>query len=136
MKLQNNSSYLMRKLRSIIKFIRNRFYRFELIEEIQYEPQRNDDEWQTAVTEHTRLGYSMFRIHKADGSVREIVCTLKEDLIPTTQGKTDGKKGLLTVYDMEKEGWRTVKFDRVIKWKMLADYPEATKNSSFGPTES
>ena len=35
MKLQNNSSYLMRKLRSIIKFIRNRFYRFELIEEIQ-----------------------------------------------------------------------------------------------------
>ena len=108
----------------------------ELIEEIQYEPQRNDDEWQTAVTEHTRLGYSMFRIHKADGSVREIVCTLKEDLIPTTQGKTDGKKGLLTVYDMEKEGWRTVKFDRVIKWKMLADYPEATKNSSFGPTES
>ena len=108
----------------------------ELIEEIQYEPQRNDDEWQTAVTEHTRLGYSMFRIHKADGSVREIVCTLKEDLIPTTQGKTDGKKGLLTVYDMEKEGWRTVEFDRVIKWKMLADYPEATKNSSFGPTES
>ena len=108
----------------------------ELIEEIQYEPQRNDDEWQTAVTEHTRLGYSMFRIHKADGSVREIVCTLKEDLIPTTQGKTDGKKGLLTVYDMEKEGWRTVKFDRVIKCKMLADYPEATKNSSFGPTES
>ena len=35
MKLQNNSSYLMRKLRSIIKFISNRFYRFELIEEIQ-----------------------------------------------------------------------------------------------------
>ena len=78
----------------------------------------------------------MFRIHKADGSVREIVCTLKEDLIPTTQGKTDGKKGLLTVYDVENKGWRTVKFDRVIKWKMLADYPEATKNSSFGPTES
>ena len=91
----------------------------ELIQEIQYEPQRNDDVWQTAVTEQTRLGYSMFRIHKADGSVREIVCTLKEDLIPTTQGKTDGKKGLLTVYDVENKGWRTVKFDRVIKWKMV-----------------
>ena len=108
----------------------------DTIQEIQYESQRNEDEWQTAVTEHTRLGYSMFRVRKADGSVREIVCTLKEDLIPTTQGQTKGTKGNLVVFDVENEGWRTVKFDRVIKWKMLADYPEATKNSSFGPTES
>ena len=35
--------------------------------EIQYEPQRNDDAWQNAVLEHTKLGYSMFRIHKANG---------------------------------------------------------------------
>ena len=91
----------------------------ELIEEIQYEPQPNAHEWKTAVTDHTRLGQSMFRIHKADGSVREIVSTLKEDLIPTTQGKTDGKKGLLTVYDVENKGWSTVKFDRDIKWKMV-----------------
>ena len=41
----------------------------DTIQEIQYESQRNEDEWQTAVTEHTRLGYSMFRVHKADGSV-------------------------------------------------------------------
>ena len=32
----------------------------DTIQEIQYESQRNEDEWQTAVTEHTRLGYSMF----------------------------------------------------------------------------
>ena len=35
MKLKNNTSYLRRKLNSIYRFIRNRFYRFELIEEIQ-----------------------------------------------------------------------------------------------------
>lgn len=35
MKLQNNSSYLMRKLRSIFRFISKRLYRYELIEEIQ-----------------------------------------------------------------------------------------------------
>ncbi len=35
MKLKNNTSYLRRKLNSVYRFIRNRFYRFELIEEIQ-----------------------------------------------------------------------------------------------------
>ena len=100
----------------------------DTIQEIQYESQRNDDEWQTAVTEHTRLGYSMFRVHKADGSVREIVCTLKEDLIPTTTGQSKGTKGNLVVYDVENEGWRTVKFDRVIKWKMLESKFEYRKS--------
>ena len=98
----------------------------DTIQEIQYESRRNEDEWQTAVTEHTRLGYSMFRVHKADGSVREIVCTLKEDLIPTTT--TKGTKGNLVVYDVENEGWRTVKFDRVIKWKMLESKFEYRKD--------
>ena len=100
----------------------------DAIQEIQYESQRNEDEWQTAVTEHTRLGYSMFRVHKADGSVREIVCTLKEDLIPNTTGQTKGTKGNLVVYDVENEGWRTVKFDRVIKWKMLESKFEYRKS--------
>ena len=44
---------------------------------------------------------------------------------------TKSTKGNLTVYDLEKEGWRTVKFDRVIFWKMLADYPEPEKTSNF-----
>ena len=35
MKLHNNSSYLMRKLRSIFRFISIRLYRYELIEEKQ-----------------------------------------------------------------------------------------------------
>ena len=100
----------------------------DTIQEIQYESQRNEDEWQTAVTEHTRLGYSMFRVHKADGSVREIVCTLKEDLIPNTTGQSKGTKGNLVVYDVENEGWRTVKFDRVIKWKMLESKFEYRKS--------
>jgi len=100
----------------------------DTIQEIQYESRRNEDEWQTAVTEHTRLGYSMFRVHKADGSVREIVCTLKEDLIPTTTGQSKGTKGNLVVYDVENEGWRTVKFDRVIKWKMLESKFEYRKS--------
>ena len=100
--------------------------------EIQYEPQRNDDAWQNAVLEHTKLGYPMFRIHKANGEVREMICTLKTDLIPETKTTTTkSTKGNLTVYDLEKEGWRTVKFDRVIFWKMLADYPEPEKTSNF-----
>ena len=100
----------------------------DTIQEIQYESRRNEDECQTAVTEHTRLGYSMFRVHKADGSVREIVCTLKEDLIPNTTGQSKGTKGNLVVYDVENEGWRTVKFDRVIKWKMLESKFEYRKS--------
>ena len=99
---------------------------------IQYEPQRNDDAWQNAVSEHTKLGYSMFRIHKANGQVREMICTLKGDIIPGTKTNTvKSKKGNLTVYDVEEQGWRTVKFDRVIFWKMLADYPEPDKTSNF-----
>tara|TARA_B100000927_G_scaffold290340_2_gene288924 strand:+ start:120 stop:473 length:354 start_codon:yes stop_codon:yes gene_type:complete len=105
--------------------------------EIQYDPNRNDNDWQNAVTEHTKLGYSMFRIHKANGEVREMVCTLKTDIIPETKTNTEKSvKGNLTVYDVEAEGWRTVKFDRVIFWKMLADYPEPDKASSFVESSS
>ena len=99
---------------------------------IEYEPNRNDDEWQSRVIEHTRHGYSMFRIHKADGSVREVIATLAVHLIPETKTNNQkNTKGNLVVYDLENEGWRTVKFDRLIKWKMLADFPEKEKNSSF-----
>mgnify|MGYP001197924875 CR=1 FL=1 len=106
-------------------------------EEIQYEQNRNDKDWQRAVEEHTKLGYSMFRIHKADGSIREVFCTLQPTLIPKTKSTPTEKssKGNLVVYDVENKGWRTIKFSRVIFWKMLKDYPEPTKNSSFKEKE-
>lgn len=58
---------------------------------------------------------------KADGSRREMRCTLREDLLPpavtnTTQVVGDKKTrtdDLVIAYDLDKRGWRTFNIDRV-----------------------
>ena len=51
---------------------------------------------------------------KKDGSLREMRCTLKSDVVPETKGsgivRTDD---VLSVYDVENSGWRSFRIDSV-----------------------
>lgn len=54
---------------------------------------------------------------KADGTEREMRCTLREDLIQSTEKKTERTKkenaDVMSVWDLEKSGWRSFRLDSV-----------------------
>ena len=55
---------------------------------------------------------------KTDGTERFMTCTLKEDLIEKYEKKTDREKAVnedvISVWDVEKNGWRSFRYDSVI----------------------
>lgn len=57
---------------------------------------------------------------KKDGTERKMKCTLREDLIPALQKttETDQKRvrsdESLAVWDLEKDGWRSFRYDSII----------------------
>lgn len=57
---------------------------------------------------------------KKDGTERDMVCTLRPDLMPrqidleeSVQKKTPNPD-VLAVYDVEKDGWRSFRYDSII----------------------
>lgn len=53
---------------------------------------------------------------KANGSDRTMQCTLCPDLIPETkQASNHTGVDTMVVFDLEAEGWRSFRFDRVTK---------------------
>lgn len=58
---------------------------------------------------------------KADGSQRDMVCTQRQDLIDSlTFSRAQGPEGIVCVWDLEKEAWRSFKKDRVITYRKLS----------------
>lgn len=56
---------------------------------------------------------------KANGQIREMQCTLKEDIIPTTTQRSNHTSGdTMIVYDLEVDGWRSFRLDRVIEYTL------------------
>lgn len=56
---------------------------------------------------------------KKDGETREMLCTLKAELLPTKEDESKEKKknpDVLAVWDLEKEGWRSFRCDSLIAW--------------------
>lgn len=51
---------------------------------------------------------------KKNGETRKMLCTLRDDLIPQVAGDSKPKPGLITVYDLENEGWRCFYEDSII----------------------
>lgn len=56
---------------------------------------------------------------KVDGSRRKMLCTQNTAMIsaaklPTTH--SDATRGIITVYDLEKNDWRSMRADRIKKW--------------------
>ena len=63
---------------------------------IEFESRRNDDDWRQDVENALSLGYGIFRFQKVDGSIRELMCSLKPELFPEPKGdsKNQSKPGL------------------------------------------
>lgn len=56
------------------------------------------------------------RFKKADGSIRDMMCTLLDSHIKVkTASKSAGPAGIITVWDIEKDAWRSFKIDSVIE---------------------
>ena len=88
---------------------------------IEFEPRRNDDDYRRETEEFLRYNHGQFTFQKVDGSIREMKCTLKADVLPEnfTGTESNSKPGLLTVWDTENDGWRSVKYESVITFTSL-----------------
>lgn len=56
---------------------------------------------------------------KKDGSERKMLATLKSDVIPAYEKKTEREKkvneSILSVFDLDKEQWRSFRLDSIIE---------------------
>jgi hypothetical protein len=52
---------------------------------------------------------------KKNGDLREMVCTLEDGVIPPIVGNSVEKEGYMTVWDLEKDAWRSFRLDSVIQ---------------------
>lgn len=59
---------------------------------------------------------------KVDGSKRKMLCTQSTDLIAAKKlpASTKTVRGVITVYDLEKKDWRSMRKDSVKKWTVAA----------------
>ncbi len=55
---------------------------------------------------------------KKDGTIREMQCTTKSELIGiVTHSVRKAPEGLVTVWDLEKDAWRSFNLDSVITYE-------------------
>lgn len=91
--------------------------------------------YQESLTKYDDMFTDILREHKAkvkfykvDGSIREMMCTLKGDLIPDEHKPTTSNKpktvGLIRVYDLEMEGWRSFRVENVTQVDVYNDFGE------------
>lgn len=102
------------------------------LEEKDFHPDRNNDEWREATTELLKTGYGRFTFQKVDGSVRIMRCTLKPDLLPETNKelKATARPGIATLFDVEKGEWRSLRYESVMNFIYLGDTAEDTVHES------
>lgn len=92
------------------------------VEEKDFHPRRNDDEWRRQVEEILKTGNAKFHFQKTDGSLRDMFCTLQSSVLPDTYNsemKSNARPGILVVWDIENDGWRSIRYESVIGFKFL-----------------
>ena len=67
----------------------------------------------------------VFNYTKINGEPRQLTGTLKPELLPVqtiteTQVKKEPNPNILAVYDVEKDGWRSMKIENIIDWVVLS----------------
>lgn len=71
---------------------------------------------------HLKAGVVTVEFIKRDGTLRRMLCTLKEDLLPdldsTIQVKKPQSDHSIIVYDLEKEDWRRINPDTITLWQV------------------
>lgn len=70
------------------------------------------------ILEQLQTGVALVTFTKADGSLRDMKCTLQPRLLPPqlkeSTVKLDPQSDALRVYDLEADGWRSFKISRLI----------------------
>jgi len=88
-----------------------------------YHPERNESNWQGTVVDYLTRYECEVQFEKADGTIRDMQCTLQDSIVPATKGTgSDHKAGIITVFDTKVQGWRTIKFDKIIEFKVQNEY--------------
>lgn len=68
-------------------------------------------------------GATKVKFKKTDGTERDMICTLKRDLIPEDQapkgtGTAAKNENVIAVFDVENNGWRSFRKDSVITYQI------------------
>jgi len=88
-----------------------------------YHRERNKAVWQGNLLHCLRHNECYVQFEKVDGTIRDMKCTLQESVVPVTKGTGKANPvGVLTVFDTEKQGWRTIKFDKLIDFSIQTEY--------------
>lgn len=56
---------------------------------------------------------------KKNGELREMLCTTQEGIIPETFGTSVPRENVVTVWDLEKNAWRSFNEDSVISFEVI-----------------
>ena len=56
---------------------------------------------------------------KLDGTVRQMTCTLRPDIIPPTQGKSVPSDKVIAVWALDRTAWRSFRVDKVVRVVVL-----------------
>ena len=88
-----------------------------------YHSERNEAAWQGKLVDYLNRYECQVQFEKADGTIRDMQCTLQESVVPVTKGIGKAKPaGVITVFDTESKGWRTIKFDKIIDFSVQNEY--------------
>ena len=91
---------------------------------IEFEPRRNDDEYRREIEELLRFNHGQFTFQKVDGSIRDMFCTLKPSALPeeyNSELKSNAKPGILVAFDIEKDAWRSLRYESVMQFIFLGE---------------
>lgn len=61
---------------------------------------------------------------KVNGEVREMPCTLREDIVPKYERKTDKVKkesDVISVWCLDKQEWRSFRFDNLLEFSWILE---------------
>lgn len=79
---------------------------------------QSNNSWQAEYLKKIlQVGEVTVKFIKKDGSERDMRCTLKPDLLPeqeATEVKREPNPDVMKVWDLEKNAWRSFRFDSII----------------------
>lgn len=85
---------------------------------------RNDPKWQQRAQDLLKKFDGVIVFQKVDGSIRTLKGTLRSEALPefvdNGRPKPPPRTDQMKIYDLEAEGWRAVKYDKIISFKVLA----------------
>jgi len=65
--------------------------------------------------EHLRFGIVTVVFKKVNGDLREMTCTLSQDVVPpTTSNNKKTNTDVLPVWDTNKKAWRSFRLDNIV----------------------